>query len=249
MLRPTLLTCVSLLLSIGVARARQVVVIAHRGGEYPHYPSNTLLTYRRAMKLGADFIETDVRTTADGKLVIMHNGDVDATTNGHGQVRDMTLAQILRLDAGVKYGPQFKGVRVPTLNQVLRLAEGHIGVYLDCKAVAPRALVAAIDRYHMENHVVIYGYTMTFLEGVHNLRPNLKVMPEAKTVALVDKEIQMLHPQVFAFSAGDWKDPIIAMARRTGADIYVDRLGPADLPASWQDAVNRGATGIQTNHP
>lgn len=225
------------------------MVIAHRGGEYPHYPTNTLLTYRKAIKLGVDFFETDVRTTADGKLIIMHNKDVDATTNGRGLVRNMTLAEIRRLDAGVKYGPQFRRTKVPTFDAVLHLAEGRVGVYVDCKDVSPSALVAALDRRHMEDHVVIYGYTLAFLAGVHSLRPNLKVMPEAKNANLIHQEIEQLHPRVFAFSAGDWKDPLIATVKQTGAGIYVDRLGSADNPSSWQDAIDRGATGIQTDHP
>jgi glycerophosphoryl diester phosphodiesterase len=240
--------CFLYLLTVNFAQARTVMVIAHRG-EHNHHPENTIPAYKAAIKLGADFIEVDVRTTKDGKIVIMHDRTVNRTTNGQGAVKEMTFHQIRKLDDGIKFSPQFRGTRVPTLDQVFRLARGHIGVYLDCKDIQPSVLVAAIDRYHMENHVVIYGYSMAFMEGVHKLRPNLKVMPEAKTEALVRTEIRLLHPQVFAFSAGDWEDSIIAMARQTGAGIYVDRMGPADNPASWQDAVDRGATGVQCNHP
>ena len=243
-----LILCFLCLSCVGVAQARTVVVIAHRG-EHNHHPENTIPAYKAAIKLGADFVEVDVRTTKDGKIVIMHDSTVNRTTNGHGAIRDMTFHQIMNLDAGMKFGPQFRGTRVPTLNQVLRLAEGHIGIYLDCKAIKPSVLVAAIDRYHMESHVVIYGYSMGFLKAVQKLRPDFRVMPEAKTAALVRTEIRLLHPQVFAFSASDWKDPIIAIARQTGAGIYVDRMGTADNPASWQDAIDRGATGIQTNQP
>lgn len=250
MKRPILLTIFSLfcLTPYGFAGARHIMVIAHRG-ESIHYPANTLPAYRGAIKLGVDYFETDVRTTADGKLIIMHNKDVDATTNGHGLVRDMVLAQIRKLDAGVKFGPQFRGTKVPTFDEVLRLAEGRVGVYVDCKDIAAPALVAAIDRHHMENHVVIYGYSIAFMKEVHRLRPRIKVMPETVSTEIIRREIEELQPRVFAFSSFDFNDAIIAIAKQAKADIYVDRLGAADNPASWQNAIDRGATGIQTNRP
>ena len=63
------------------AQPRQVVAIAHRG-EHLHHPENTLPAYREAIRVGADFFELDVRTTADGKLVLSHDGAVSRRTNG-----------------------------------------------------------------------------------------------------------------------------------------------------------------------
>src|SRR5438874_10964889 len=90
------------------AQESRVVAISHRG-EHLHHPENTMPAYRAAVDAGADFIEVDVRTTADGKLVIMHNDTVDARTNGTGAVKDMTFEQIRKLDAGNKSGAEFAG--------------------------------------------------------------------------------------------------------------------------------------------
>src|SRR5215470_19197297 len=95
-----------------------VVAISHRG-EHLHHPENTMPAYRAAVEAGADFIETDVRTTADGKLVIMHDGSVDRCTNGHGDVAQMTFEQVRKLDAGTKFGDAFRGTSVPTFDEVL----------------------------------------------------------------------------------------------------------------------------------
>src|SRR6266404_6792659 len=89
------------LVTAAQAQESRVVAISHRG-EHLHHPENTMPAYRAAVEAGADLIETDVRTTSDGKLVIMHDGSVDRRTNGHGDVANMTFDEIRKLDAGIK---------------------------------------------------------------------------------------------------------------------------------------------------
>jgi glycerophosphoryl diester phosphodiesterase len=227
--------------------AKPVVVIAHRG-EHLRHPENTLPAFRAAIDIGADFIEVDVRTTADGRLVLMHDASVDARTDGHGQVSTLTFEEIRRLDAGIRMGKEFAGTRVPTFEEVLELARGRIGVYVDCKAISAEDLVAALEKARMASASVIYGGAQ-LLERVAALRPALRVMPEANNAAVLRRLIEALHLRVAAFDARDFNDETIAVARAAGVEIYVDRLGPADTESSWQDAVDRGAAGIQTDHP
>jgi glycerophosphoryl diester phosphodiesterase len=101
-------------------------VIAHRGGRGLG-PENTLAAFRRSMAAGADVLEMDVRTTADGHLVVLHDATVDRTTDGSGAVNEMTLAQLKTLDAGYRWtadqGRSFpfrgRGITVPSLSEVL----------------------------------------------------------------------------------------------------------------------------------
>jgi glycerophosphoryl diester phosphodiesterase len=216
-----------------------IAVISHRGEHLAHV-ENTLPAFQAAIDAGADYFELDVRTTSDGRLVLMHDRSVDRTTNGKGLVRDLTFDQIRALDAG--------GSQVPTFEEALDLAHGKIGVYVDSKDIAPAALVVALEKMDMSDQVVIYGDGL-FLKGVQALRPSLKVMPEADDAATLKRLLEALHPRVIAFDAGDFKDDVIAVAKQAQADIYVDRLGAADHPLNWQDAIDRGATGIQTDHP
>ncbi len=165
--------------------AAQITVISHRGEHLAH-PENTLAAFQAAIDAGADFFELDVRTTSDGRLVLMHDRTVDRTTNGKGLVREMTFEQIRALDAGAKFGPQFAGTAVPTFDEALNLAHGKIGVYVDCKDIAPANLVAALEKTDMLDKVVIYGGA-GFLKGVLALRPSLKVMPEADNATTLEK--------------------------------------------------------------
>jgi glycerophosphoryl diester phosphodiesterase len=204
--------------------------------------------YRAALEGGADFIETDVRTTSDIKLVIMHDSTVDRCTNRHGGAAAITFEEIRKLDAGVRFGPTFHGTPLPTFEEVLEFAKGKLGVYIDAKRISAADLVAAVRKFGMEDQVVFYG-NMELHRGVQKLEPRIKVMPEARSVETATSFIEELHPRVIAFDARDFKDAIIAVARQAKADIYVDRLGPADTPESWEDAIRRGASGIQTDHP
>ncbi len=237
-----------LLLSLGALQTepRQVMVIAHRG-EHLRHPENTLPAFRAAIDAGADFFELDVRTTSDGRLVLMHDGTVDRMTDGHGEVHQMTFEQIRKLDAGARF-PEFQGTRVPTFDEAFEVAKGKIKIYLDCKQISAKDLVDTVVKHGMEDQVVVYG-GLNLHREVQKLNPRIKIMPEAVNAEIAAKIVEELAPKVMAFDAKDFRDDVIAVAKQAKAEIYVDRLGIADNPQSWEDAVMRGATGIQTDHP
>lgn len=103
--------------------SKNVYVAAHRGWR-SKYPENTLEAFQAALALGVDQIETDVRVTKDGQLVLIHDAAVDRTTNGSGKVCDLTLAQLKQLDAG-------SGAKIPTLTELMELVKDHPTITLD----------------------------------------------------------------------------------------------------------------------
>lgn len=96
-------------------------VIGHRGAA-AHAPENTLASLRAAAALGVTMVEVDVKLTADGMPVLMHDERLDRTTDGAGAVRHTPWAAIRRCDAGGWFGPAFAGERVPSLKEALALA-------------------------------------------------------------------------------------------------------------------------------
>ncbi len=100
------------------------LILGHRGAS-AHAPENTLAAFQLAVEQGADGVELDAKLSADGQIVVIHDQTVDRTTNGHGRVRDLTLAELRALDAGSKFSTQFAGERIPTLEEVL-LAVGKV---------------------------------------------------------------------------------------------------------------------------
>jgi glycerophosphoryl diester phosphodiesterase len=224
----------------------QVVVISHRG-EHLRHPENTLPAFMEAVRVGADYIEVDVRTTSDGKLVVMHDSDVRRTTNGKGEVAKMTFDEMRTLDAGSKKDIAFAGTRVPTFDEVLEYARGKIGIYVDCKAISPKDLVAHLHAHGMTHQVVIYSGRMS--KEVQELDARLKIMPEARNAKVAKNLMSELKVKVMAFDAADFKPEVIAIAKQGHVQIFVDRLGPADNPQAWEEAVQLGASGIQTDYP
>ena len=97
---------------------KRVLLAAHRG-YMAKYPENTILSYKKALELDIDQIEMDVRMTKDEKIICIHDALVDRTTDGTGYVKDKTLDEIKKLDAGIKRGEQFKGTRIPTFEEFL----------------------------------------------------------------------------------------------------------------------------------
>jgi glycerophosphoryl diester phosphodiesterase len=229
------------------AGSRTIVAISHRG-EHLHHPENTMAAFQAAIDSGADYFETDIRTTADGKLILMHDRTVDRTTNGTGQVSEMTFEQIRSLDAGAKFSPTFANTKVPTFEEALKLAHGKIGVYVDTKEADPKLLVDTIVRADMQDHVVIYGHP-SLLAEVQKLRADLKLMPEAESAENCKTLLATLRVKVMAFDASDFQPDTIDCAHKAGVQIYVDRLGSADNPEAWQKAIDLGAAGIQTDLP
>jgi glycerophosphoryl diester phosphodiesterase len=102
------------------------LVIAHQGGD-GLWPSSTMYAYEHAAALHTDIVlEGDVHITSDGVLVLMHDETVDRTTDGTGEIEDMTLAEIKELDAGYDWSPEEvetfpyrgQGLQVATLEEV-----------------------------------------------------------------------------------------------------------------------------------
>lgn len=98
-------------------------VAAHRGN-VEGFPENTMPAFKSAYELGVDMIELDLRMTKDGEIVVIHDPNVDRTSNGHGLVSDMTLAELKELDFGVKTDPKHQGTRIPTFREFLELTRG-----------------------------------------------------------------------------------------------------------------------------
>jgi len=93
------------------------IIFAHRGAS-AYAPENTLASFELAIEQGADGIELDVKLSADGRVVVIHDATVDRTTGAHGRVKDTTLDEMRSLDAGSFFSEKFKNERIPTLEEV-----------------------------------------------------------------------------------------------------------------------------------
>ncbi|HWX37785.1 MAG TPA: glycerophosphodiester phosphodiesterase family protein [Candidatus Sulfotelmatobacter sp.] len=153
-----------------------VWAIAHRGAS-GHAPENTMAAFRRAVELGARFIETDLQITRDARVVAIHDSTLDRTTTGKGQVHLLTLDEIRALDAGAWFkrdGASFAGERVPTLGEILDFAKEHdVIFYLEIKSGpawgVEHAVVAALRDRNATARVVILSFDPAALDTVRRV--------------------------------------------------------------------------------
>jgi glycerophosphoryl diester phosphodiesterase len=125
-------------------RPRFPRIVGHRGAA-ALAPENTLAGMSAAAASGARAVELDLRLTADGAIVVLHDATLDRTTDGRGLVRRATLEEIRTLDAGRGFGREFAGERVPVLAEVLALAR-KLGLALALELKADRGLAVATGR-------------------------------------------------------------------------------------------------------
>jgi len=110
-----------------------MLTIAHRGASAVA-PENTLASFQRAIEIGTDLIELDVRLSRDGAVVVFHDRDLSRTTDGKGPVNLLSLAELKRLDAGGWFSVQFRGERIPTLQETIEaISPGRTGLCIELK--------------------------------------------------------------------------------------------------------------------
>lgn len=154
-------------------------VMAHRGNQVA-CPENTMAAFRRCLADGADIIETDLHVTADGVFVCIHDGRVDRTTGGTGEVADMTLAQVKALSAG--YGrPDFAEERVPALAELCELLRmtPDVALALELKTdrfLEPevcRRLADELAQFGMRERTVVLSFHLDRVHAVRAIAPDI----------------------------------------------------------------------------
>jgi glycerophosphoryl diester phosphodiesterase len=157
------------------ARGVGLRVGGHRGASAVA-PENTWAAFEAAVHEGADYTETDIRRTADGRLVILHDATVDRTTNGEGPVAALTLAELDELDAGAWFGDGFRGQRIPEFRAFLHWIEAQpgFGGALEVKASGVGAEVAeAAWASPARDRLAIYSFDPEEIRAAKAVRPEL----------------------------------------------------------------------------
>jgi glycerophosphoryl diester phosphodiesterase len=185
----------------------------HRGAK-SIAPENTLASMRTARDAGADGVEFDVQFSKDRALVVIHDDHLDRTTDGHGPVSSLPLAELQQLDAGSRFDARFAGERIPTLADIFGLdgrpLDFNIEVKLDPALKADtgleQAIVDCIRQWRMERRVLISSFNFHALRRVRKIAPDLKIgvlydkpIDEA---SIADLHADALHPRWSLLDAG-----------------------------------------------
>lgn len=157
-----------------LAHVGEMTVAAHRGDCYNYY-ENTMTAFKAAAEAGADMIEFDVHMTKDGALVVMHDSTVNRTTNGDGRISQMTLDEILALNAGDEFSPE----KVPTFNEFMDwVSKKNMMINIEIKeyyseeneercARCIDEVIACVEKHNMRERSIINSFDAWVLEYVY----------------------------------------------------------------------------------
>ena len=134
-----------------------IMLMGHRGAS-KFAPENTLPSMEKAIELGLDYAEVDIRYTSDGVPVLMHDFDLDRTTDGTGPIHLKTLREVKALDAGSWFGPEFAGTQVPTLEEALQTAKGRICIFWDTKAHPQQSAISLFKKYGFDRDCLLISF-------------------------------------------------------------------------------------------
>jgi glycerophosphoryl diester phosphodiesterase len=158
-------------------------IIAHRGAS-GQAPENTLSSFKKAVTMKADYIEVDIQCTLDQRLVVIHDTAVDRTTNGYGQVKDMSFQDLKSLDAGSYFHPSFAGESIPSLEEVFDEFADEIGILLDLKdpALCPGIeilLANFLVDYGLDqpanDQIIVQSFDTAVLKAFHSILPSVPI--------------------------------------------------------------------------
>jgi len=228
-----------------------VLVIAHRGAS-GHAPENTLAAFKKAVAMGAAFIETDLQLSRDARFVAIHDATLNRTTNGKGAVHDMTLSDLRRLDAGSWFGSEFAGERIPTLEELLEFSKKNdIVFYLEMKPAGSwggeHALVGALRQSGEIPRAVVISFDPAIVLNLRKVEPTLMtgLLFDGQLEKPIQKAVEVGARQLVA--RGDLVTPaLLSEAKRNDLQVI---CWTVNHPAHMRMLIAAGVNGIMTDYP
>jgi glycerophosphoryl diester phosphodiesterase len=230
------------------------IVIAHRGDKV-HAPENTLSAFKLAAEKGADAVEFDVKSTADGQVIVLHDQTVDRTTNGTGNVAQLPLAALRDLEAGAWFSERFRGEKIPTLDEVFETVGKRIFMNVELTnystpndALVPK-VVELVKKHGLESRVLFSSFL------ARNLRKARLLLPEVPRGLLTLSGLLGFWGRAFGWR-GDYAalnpyltDVSVGLVYRVHAAGKRLNVWTVNAEADLKRMVGLGVDGIITDDP
>jgi glycerophosphoryl diester phosphodiesterase len=235
-----------------IPKARHAfIVIAHRG-DHISFPENSLEAFNKAIKDNVDYVEMDLRTSKDSVLVIMHDETVDRTTNGKGTVASLRYSELKKLKINPTGESKGKIFLIPSFEETLRACKNKINIYLDFKEANVRQTYNLIQKYKMENQVIVYINKPQQFAEWKNVAPTIPLMVSLPDGVRSEKSLMdFLHQVPADLLDGDYEEytpEMIKYADSIKIPCWPDIQGTHEMD-NWNKAINMGLKGLQTDHP
>ncbi|MFC4258677.1 glycerophosphodiester phosphodiesterase [Marinobacter lacisalsi] len=247
----------TILLAVAITQALMIVgafgvqdkvsITAHRGNAFAA-PENTASALEQAITDGADFLEVDVRMTADGTLILWHDADLQRVYGRPERISELSWAEIRTLDAGAWFSPVFAGERILTLTELIELARGRVNLFLDLKPDhksrdLAREVVSVLRREDALEGTVIAAAERHVLNDARAMEPSLRTALLAEFVIgpLRDEQFDILGLRYNRITPG-----AVARARQLGYELYVWTV---NQPEDMSKFIDMGVDSIITDRP
>ena len=252
--------------AVTLVASQRPLVIGHRG--YSQFaPENTLPSFELALAAGADLVELDYQHSKDGKLVVIHDHELDRTTDAakrwgrkHIEVETKTAAEIQSLDAGSWFDPKHAGTRIPLLAEALDTIQRGGVALIERKAGAPADCIKLLREKGLINHVVVQSFDWEYLRGIHEQEPEQVLgalgppdrLPDGKKPSGITKELNVTwldELQKAGAKVAVWNQKVsreaVQLAHQRGLKVWVYTV---DDPALANELLDMGIDGIITNN-
>jgi glycerophosphoryl diester phosphodiesterase len=232
------------------------MIFAHRGSS-ASAPENTLAAFELAVEHGAHAIELDAQLSADGHIMVIHDHQVNRTTNGTGYVNEMDLVALKELDAGSYFDRKYQGEKIPTLSEVLETIGQKILINIELKNDRtplddlPRRAAEIVTRHAMQTRVIFSSFNPIALQRVKKELPGTPcgflTSSELWNAGLrllgriLIKEYEALHPDARSVTP-----ELISKVHNNGQRIHVYTVND---PEEMRNFFKMGADGIITDKP
>jgi glycerophosphoryl diester phosphodiesterase len=231
------------------------VIFAHRGAS-AYAPENTIAAFELALAQQADAIELDVKLSADGYVIVHHDATVDRTTNGKGRVKDLTLDELKKLDAGSFFSETFKGQTVPTLEEVFEAVGMHTFINVELTNYnTPRdhlveTVCMLVKKHEMQKHVIFSSFLASNLSKARRFLPDVPrgllalngwLGAWARSFGFVFGKYQALHPYL-----SDMTQQQVSRVHRLNRRIHVWTVNKQE---DMRRLFHWGVDGIFTDDP
>jgi glycerophosphoryl diester phosphodiesterase len=234
------------------------VVIGHRGAS-AYYPENTLSAFKAAYEMGAEMVELDILLSKDGVPVVIHDETLDRTTNGKGNVKEFTLEELKKLDAGLWFGEEHKGEPIPTLEEVIQFAKGKIALNIEIKTEAvtdslhngvEEKALELVKKYGMEDHVLFSSFDYRAIAHLRALDVNIStaLLYERRQSAnkLPSELVQAYDANAFNCSKRQFSKKWANNTEEHEIPVFIYTV---NKEREMKKMINRGASGIFSDKP
>ncbi|WP_339716345.1 glycerophosphodiester phosphodiesterase family protein [Cyclobacterium amurskyense] len=230
-----------------------LMVIAHRAANQ-NFPENSIIAIEEAIRMGVDIIELDIRVTADGVVVLMHDQTVDRTTTGTGDVEALTYSYLQSLRLLHKGKPTNE--KIPTLEEALKVTKGRIMVDMDMKTDKVDEVLEVVKAMDVVDELLFFDSDWDVLAAFQESLPDAFIMPRTYKAKEIKKAVKRFNPRAVHIGPSFYTPKTVAIAKKYGVRLWINALGKIDRnmlanpDEEWaREWLNKGATMVQTDVP